>query len=683
MTSSRSSILWPLLAALAAAAPAAAAPGAPSTRFPIQPAGRGPQRLELPPAFLAASARGDLADLRLRDAGGGEVPYLLVPPPRQAARWVAAQRIRALAPTRNESGAELDLGAVQTIAGLEVSFREHGFLKHVRLEGSADGTRYTVLADGAALCDLPADPDACGGEPCGGPLVRRELRFAPARARWLRLVLDDRRSARLGPPGDARALLSAAPVPEGTSVPLEIRPQPAEPGVSRFTLRLPGPHLPAVAVRLEVDAPRLARRARVLEARLSAGRLEPFALGSGPLLRVERDGVVISSLRIPLSAPEETELELAVDDGDNPPLALQGAAMELAPLPWIFFESPDGGALEAWLGDPALRTPRYDLEALRPELGRMAPATARAGAALAPAAGSAGRDELSDPVGPGAPLDPAPFHELRTVAASPPGLAAVGLDAAVLARSDLADLRLRSPDGRQIPYLLEARDEPLPMPLAPARDPGRLPEGLARAGISVHALTLPEPRAPAARLALETDARVFTRTVRVYVRPAQERHRERDGLALLASATWTHADPTHPAPALVLELPPFEGSLLLVTFDDGDNAPLPFGSARLLLPAYRLRFFHPGPAVQLLYGARLGAPRYDLELIAPRLRAAPAREVRIVEDAAAERSRSTRPPGQSAAGAGRLAFWVVLGLAVLGLLALVARLVARGTPPSD
>ena len=692
------SMAWLVLAALATAAPAAAA-AAPSARFPVQPAGRGPQRLELPPAFLAASARGDLADLRLRDAGGGEVPYLLVPPPEQAARWVGAQRIRAIAATKTESGAEIDLGSIQTIAGLEVSFRQHGFLKQVRLEGSADGIRYTILAGGEALYDLPLDADACGGGPCGGQLVRRELRFAPARVRWLRLVLDDRRSPRLGPPGEARALISTDPAPEGTTVPLEIRPQPAEPGVSRFTLRLPGPHQPVVAVRLEVDAPRLARRARVLEARLSAGRLEPFALGSGPLLRVERDGVAVSSLRIPLSAPEETELELVVDDGDNPPLVLRSAAAELAPLPWLFFESPDGGALEATLGDPALRAPRYDLEALRPELGRMAPAAARAGAALAPAPGTGSRDELSDPVGPGAPLDPAPFHELRTVAAAPPGLAAVGLDAAVLARSDLADLRLRAPDGRQIPYLLEARGEPLPMPLAAARDPGRLPEGLARAGVSVHALALPEPRAPAARLALETGARVFTRTVRVYVRAAPERRRdrlridpldldrdgdrfrERTGVALLASATWTHADPSHPAPALVIELPPFDGSLLLVTLDDGDNAPLPFGSARLLLPAYRLRFFHPGPAIQLLYGARLGAPRYDLELIAPRLRAAPAREVRIVEDAAAGRSGSTRPPSQ-AAGSGRIAFWVVLGVAVLGLLALVARLVIRGTPPN-
>ncbi len=681
--------------AVAAPTPAAAAP---AFRFPVQPAGRGPQRLEVPPAFLSASDRGDLADLRLRDGAGREVPYLVVPPPDPAGRWIPAQRIRSIAATKTESGAEIDLGSVQTVGALEVSFRQHGFLKKARLEGSAEGSRFTILAEDERLYHLPLDADACGGDPCGGPLVRRELRFAPARVRWLRLVLDDRRSARIGPPGEVRALLSAGPAPVGPSVALEIHPQPGEPGVSRFTLRLPGRHLPVVAVRLDVEAPRLARRARVLEARLSSGRLAPFELGVGALLRVERDGLVASSLRIPVSAPEETELELVVDDGDNPPLALRGAAAELLPLPWLFFESSDGAAVEASLGDPALRPPRYDLEALRPQLPRLAPATATAGVALAAAANERPGDRLADPVGPGAPLDPRPFREIRTVAAASPGLAAVGLDAEVLARSDLADLRLRAPDGRQIPYLLEARDEPLPFPLTPTGPPDRLPDGVGGRGVSVHALPLSQPRFPGSRLVLETGARVFTRTVHVYLRPAQlhrGRHRldpfdpdgsggarDRDGATLLASAAWTHADPSRAAPALIVELPTFEGTLLLVTFDDGDNAPLPLTSARLLLPAYRLRFFHPGPAIQLLYGARVGAPRYDLELIAPRLRAAAAREVRVeAPGVATERSRSTRPPTPAAARAGRIAFWAILAVAVVGLLALVARLVVRGTPP--
>jgi hypothetical protein len=676
-----------LLAAAAAAGPASAAP---TSRFPVQLAGRGAQRLDVPLAFVSASARGDLADLRLRDATGAEVPYLLVPPPQRPASWVAAQRIRPLARTKTESGAELDLGAVQTVGAVEIGFHEHGFLKRVRLEGSADGARYTVLSEGETLYDLPLDADACGGAPCGGPLLRRELRFAPSRVRWLRLVLDDRRSARLGPPSEARALVTAARPWDGPVSPVEFRPQAGEPRVSRFTLRLPGPHLPVVAVRLEVDAPRLARRARVLEARLSGSRLTPFELGSGTLLRVERDGAVASSLRIPVSTPEETELELVVEDGDNPPLALGAASVELAPLPWIYFESRSGDAIEATLGDPELRAPSYDLEALRPELEKLAPSAARAGAALAAPAQPS--DQVADPVGPGAPLDPKPFREARSVAAAPPGLAAVALDAPVLARSDLADLRLRAPDGRQLPYLLEQRDEPLPIPLSPGPAPAGLPERIARAGVSAHALPLSQPRFPASRLVLETNARVFTRAVRVYLRAGRDEtphqldplelrvDRELHGFRPVTSATWTHADPNHPAPPLTLELPQVRGRELLVTLDDGDNAPLPLTAARLLLPSYRLRFFHPGPAVQLLYAAQIEAPRYDLELIAPRLRAAPAREVALGDgvrpgDAAASR-------GAAAGGAGRIVFWVVLALAVVGLLALVARLVIRGTPPA-
>jgi hypothetical protein len=112
----------------------------------------------------------------------------------------------------------------------------------------------------------------------------------------------------------------------------------------------------------------------------------------------------------------------------------------------------------------------------------------------------------------------------------------------------------------------------------------------------------------------------------------------------------------------------------VVAVNDGDNAPLAI-SARLLLPSYRLRFFHPGPALALLFGADVAAPQYDLALLAPRLRAAAAREVTL-EPLAAGSAEAWAGPAPSRGM--RLAFWIVLGAAVVGLLALVARLLARG-----
>jgi len=165
---------------------------------------------------------------------------------------------------------------------------------------------------------------------------------------------------------------------------------------------------------------------------------------------------------------------------------------------------------------------------------------------------------------------------------------------------------------------------------------------------------------------------LFERDVRVYA--AEGGGPDRAAPWLLASASWRHADPARAAPPLVVPLPAVGHRRLLVAIEDGDNAPLPLAAARLLLPSWRLRFFHPGPALELLYGAPgMDAPRYDLALLAPRLRTAPARELELgpppAGPAAAERDEATT---------GRIVFIAVLAAAVVALLLFLARLLRRG-----
>jgi hypothetical protein len=175
-------------------APPASAQERSELRFEVQPAGKGPQRLDLPPAFLSASARGDLADLRLLDAAGREVPYLLVPPAaEEPARWIGVVRIRTVPPTKVESGFEIDLGAVRAVRAVALDLPDAGYLKRARLEGSADGRRWVVLAPDAVVYQLPLDPGACGATSCPAEFVRREVPFEAASVRYVRVVLDDRR----------------------------------------------------------------------------------------------------------------------------------------------------------------------------------------------------------------------------------------------------------------------------------------------------------------------------------------------------------------------------------------------------------------------------------------------------------------------------------------------------------
>jgi hypothetical protein len=274
----------------------------------------------------------------------------------------------------------------------------------------------------------------------------------------------------------------------------------------------------------------------------------------------------------------------------------------------------------------------------------------------------------------GAPLSISGFRYRRAVREARAGLNALALDAAVLAHSrGLADVRLADPQGRQVPYLLEKRDEPLVVDLeleALDTEGDREPGSAAR--LSRYRLVLPHAGLPASRLVLTTRARVFERRVEVAAGDA-ERGRDERGDRPLAAAGWRHADPETPAPALTLELPVVAGDELVLSIDEGDNSPLPLGAPKLLLPAWRLRFFGTGGEVSLVYGRPgLAAARYDLALLAPRLVGAAAHEV------------EAGPEGDTGAGGERrqaLVFWGALVAAVAALLVLLARLLGRSTGP--
>jgi hypothetical protein len=240
-----------------------------------------------------------------------------------------------------------------------------------------------------------------------------------------------------------------------------------------------------------------------------------------------------------------------------------------------------------------------------------------------------------------------------------------------------ADVRVLDAADRQIPYLLERRDEPfqVELTLAPAdtvaaelkRAPGRQ--------LSVYKLSLPYPNLPPATLVLETTGRVFRRTVQLGIERAPDRRHRDTWFQVLASNTWRHADQQNPAPAMSLPIAPLEGTDVWLVIDEGDNAPLPFAAARLLLPSYRLRYNQPaGGTLRLAYGRDdLQPPEFDFTLLAQQVMGAPAREL--------------TPGSESSPGAGPhrrelmspVTFWFLMGGAVIVLLGLILKLVRQGT----
>jgi len=558
---------------------------------------------------------------------------------------------------------------------VEVRELPERFLKRVRLEASGDRVHWTLLVAEGTLFNLPPDDGNRGA------LRQTQLAFPSGAFRYLRVIWDDHLGGRVIADVGARARLTpfgARPADTlRAALTMELRPGARR--TTRYHVRLPATHLPIVALELDAGGQQILRPAFVTEPQLGAGRVQPVRLGSAILRRASLGGAVASSLRIPIAMPTGAEVDIVIDDGDNPPLDVRGISAVFAPLPYIFFES-DGGPLRATYDSDRrapVAPPQYDLEALRDTVSQVDAAIATWGPVQTNTAVAAAEPPSALYAAPGAPLEIKRFRFARALPAGS-GLTAVRLDAPALAHSRIEDVRIVDAQGRQVPYLLETLDEPTELLLAPLElvkphtdvDRRILPGASAR---SWYRLKLPLTGLPNATLRLETTARVFERDVAVVTRELPRDAQPQSSTDRVVTVPWTHEDPESATPPIEIALggQRLVSDSLFVVVNDGDNQKLALARPTVLLPTFRLRFFRQtGAALTLLYGRDdISAPRYDIQLIAPRLLDAPATDVAIAPE---------QPGGNAPTRTPQLVFWVVLGAAVLVLLGLIARLVRAG-----
>jgi hypothetical protein len=570
----------------------------------------------------------------------------------------------------------VDLGQMMNIDRFRIDGLAPQTLKRVRLEGSGDRARWTLLVEEGTVFNLPDER-----------LLQMELAFAPGAYRYVRVTWDDTRSGQVARPafasarevlppplrGFGEASRSVVP-PSSLTTPLAFERRPGEPGRGQFRVRLPAARLPIVALDVDVAATRFLAEATVYEPRLAGGQVVPNALGRAVLRRVVQEDVSASSMRIPIDGPVEPLLDLVIDEGNNPPTEIRSITAVFAELPWIYFES-NADTVIARYGNSTLQTPRYHLESVRPTLSIAMTKDAAWGEART----RAEAENAAGPVPPlptaGSTLSPDTFRYLRPLPSGAGGLVSVPLDAPVLAHSEstaLSDVRVLDATNRQVPYLVERASEPLSLDLTIERLTA-VPSSLrSEPALSVYRIRLPLEHLPSARLVLITSARVFTREVRVGVEHGPTRRRRDPWFETLAASPWVHADQETPAPALTLPLRPLETRDLLVTIEEGDNSPIPIEAPRLLLPSYRLRLFRErDAALRLAYGRDdLSPPQYDLALIAPQLTGVMATEIVPAPEA-------TAPPPAAVMLMSPQVFWGVLIVAVLVLVTLVVRLVRK------
>ncbi len=639
--------------------------------------------LPLPPE-LQGRAQPGLSDLRLVNADGQELPYVVdrIETRQSASSWsgrLVDERREVSGPREDERGVTtllVDFGEPRSFDTIALQVPAQDFAKRVRVEASADREAWTLLDADAGIFD-----GSWGGR------VHHTTLFpgAPAAARFLRLSVADSRGS---PPVRITGVtVSAMRHAQGEEwrQPVALRSVPgARP--SRYRLQA---GLPLEALELDCDDPAFSRRVRLLEVTERAGRPEEKLLGEATLyrLRLPEPKLVGEErvLRLPAAA-SRGELVLEVDDADSPPLRNPRAVVSGAAVRIVFPAA--AGALALYYGNEATRAPLYDLEGLKAQVR------------FAPGLGTAALGEETENPFYRRP-EPIPFAALRgspvqvgrwqafrrfgitgapdicALTLSPPDVA--------LARADFADLRLVAEDGAQVPYLLEAGPAgavALEVETQPARQTARgvsSPYGLRVPGSATgrsQGLSLSAVELTIVEAFFERRARLVAPS---HAGGTAERTLYSGTLSRRPSVESVRGGEAAP---VVIPLDGSRVSELTLEIGDGDDARLTVAKATGRVPLPRLVFKANVGSYRLLLGnPEATAPRYDLLSLRQEVLAYSARPVEAsamepnpaFRRSAADYFRATPPTAL---------LWGALVVAVAALLFVTARVLRPPPPPS-
>ena len=303
------------------------------------------------------NARADLADLRIADDEGREVPYLLVraderpaPSTRPAMRDASFVRGRKATVT-------LDFGAPTLKSSLTLGLSGDNFRRRVTIEGR--GRRepeWATIVDQAYVFAVPA-PAAARYETIALPENNHQL---------LRVTVfhgpDDPDRIQIK---DASAGIEERRRPREAEVPARMtRAEDARARETILTLDLGARHQPFRGIVLDVASPRFWRGVGV-EARVDPppGQAGPplawTFLCEGAIYRAEAAGEVRESRRVDVAGRHRV-VRVRIRNRDDAPLDVSGVTV-LAPVERIVFEAVPGRRYHLTYDDHRRAAPVYDL----------------------------------------------------------------------------------------------------------------------------------------------------------------------------------------------------------------------------------------------------------------------------------------------------------------------------------
>jgi hypothetical protein len=595
-----------MLLALAGAA-RAEAPAGLSRLFPLQAEVHAEQgglaRLPLP-AEVLVEVRPDLSDLRVFDPAGSEIPFRVDSDERAAPQEAVVRLEARVLDVERERGETPETGAPWV--------REAYVL--AAPDASPEGRGWELVVDSGLArfvrrVELVArEPDGSFAYAAGSsPLFRLDSHTQRTRIAVpagvpgdLGVVISGHEGAFLEPSfrfESARTPLEA----DRLEIPLRELARGRSDGETWIELARPRGVAPDL-LRIATTSLAFVREVRVRDVRPGEADRR---LGRGEVFRVTD----VEHLELALATALGDRLRVEIADGDSPPLA-ELAFTGVVRRPTLVLPLA-AGAPAAWLrfgGGRAFR-PQYDLvrlDAGGPAREAYDPSRLAAASlgAIEPNPSYDATPALAFAMHPGAAADAALFEHRRALRVEPSaeGLARLRLAPEDLARAraDLADVRLVDAAGRQWPFLLERETAQVEVAADVSVEP--LSGGRSRYRIAPHVRPV-----PADALVLEAKAPFFQRAFQLRDAAAKEG-------APLASGQLAK-DARRPAPATI----PLGGARvgeLALDVVDGDDAPLEWSAARVVVPLPDLYAAAPSGDYWLLLGQPDAAPpRYELEAV--------------------------------------------------------------------
>lgn len=630
------------------------------------------------PAEVLKEARSDLSDVRIFDADGAEVPFLIEtavprPPPRLIERRSAAPlEVRKVRPRGDKAstGRRREIFAVEIPAPppkglaweLILSTPATRFVR--RFEVRANDENGRLLAEGS-IFRLPS------------PLRERTRIPLPEDARGIihvTLEPEDEDSRYLEP---ELVFETALPVSSSPSVivPLLETARVRSGGKTVISLERPRGIGPS-ALRIETSADTFYRPIEVWDE--GAGHA-PERLGKAAVFRVKAPPS-IESVEVPIDRASGSSLRVEIEDADSPVLA--GLSLvAVVTQPSLLFAMPQAGADSGLLlrfGGGRAHRPRYDLEGLRDALdrgslrllgdpSRRLTNEARLGDIRpnpvfdpAPALGFAMR--------PGPWVEAGGFSHRMSLRApkSAEGAVRLRLSPEVLAaaRADFGDVRVVDASGRQWPFLLEegaAREEVSFKIEGPRRDGGK------------SRFELLPPASPIAigSIFLNIKADYLDRSYQIVGEMGNGRSES------LGSGTLSRRPGSQGSWLEVVFSRTRAGSFGLIV-DDGDDAPIELQAAKAEVLVPDLFLAAPEGDYTLLVGQPAApAARYELARARDLVLSVSAEPM---EAGPLQRNPAFSPP-PAESKTEQYALWAVLAIAAIALSALTLRLARREGEP--